>query len=180
MRKILLLIPAFICPVLILCQTITPIYVANDSIDIVKIQFIDPKNGAILKCKTEGHLIHINDILPDTIKLIIPFKEGNLIILDKVETKYFSDCVIDAIYVAQNSSKFNECSRIVYHSGDRILFGNMYCYPASSGRQIDISSDYSYYAKKTEGLKIDLSKRRKLFFRNLKRRFPGLQFKNNP
>jgi hypothetical protein len=140
-------------------------------------QFINPKNGSGLKIETKGHLVHINDILPDIIKIVIPFKDGKLIILDTVETKYFYNyCVINAVYVTQDSSKFKECSGIVYYLGDRVIIGKMFCHPGSKGMQVNICPNHNYYNKMTNGINMNLSKRLKLFRKNLKRRFPGYQF----
>ncbi len=170
MRKILLLIPAFICPVLILCQTLTPIYVASESVDIAKIQFINPKNGLTLKSKTQEQLIHINKVLPDTIKLIIPFKNGVQIVFDTIETKYFNNCVIN---VSQNPNSDPACRYIQYGVGHRIIIRRTGSNCGKQFNQITISSNYDYYYKMTKDLKIDLSKRYKLLRKNLKKRFPG-------
>ncbi len=174
MRKILLLIPAFICPVLTLCQTITPIYIENDSVDIEKIQFIDPKSGKAFRTETQGKFIDINDYYYDLnrITIIIPFKDGTKIIANSVETKYFGRCKIE---ILQNKNAKPACTQIDYWQADLgkgSTFDPNCCVEKHYNNMIIYSGAYNYYDL-TKNLKLNTSKRLKLLRRNMKKRFPG-------
>jgi hypothetical protein len=140
-NTLFLLVTIFSTPAIIFCQTITPIYIANDSIDISKILFINPKNGSHLKTEAKGHLIHINEAFSDTVKIIIPFKNGMQIIFDTVETKYFTDCVID---VQQNKNASPACGFITYGYGDLIRFRTTGTNCGKQYNQIQVNSIFNY------------------------------------
>src|SRR5690606_3925209 len=151
-------------------QTITPIYFTNDSIDFSKLQFINPKTGNILKSKVDGQLVDITEDYPDTIQIVIPFKDGTQVILYKVETKYLDiSCVIN---VRQNSKSSQDCSSIVYCWGDliRIRYQGLNC--DKEMNSVDIVFNSSNYSEKTKTLGINLLDRlnSKEYFERLKKR----------
>jgi len=138
-------------------QTITPIYFSNDSIELSKIQFINPKSGQDLNIKLDRQLIDITESYPDTIKMIIPFKNGTQIVLDTVQAKYLDlFCVIN---VGQNPMANQNCSVINYFWGDLVRIRTLGSDCSKNTNSIDIIFNGSYYSEKTKGLGINLSER---------------------
>lgn len=138
-------------------QTITPIYFSNDSIELSKIQFINPKSGQALKVKVDRQLIDITEAYPDTIKMIIPFKNGTQIVLDTVQAKYLDIfCVVN---VGQNPLANQNCSVIYYFWGDRVRIRTLGSGCSKNNNSIDIVFNGGYYNEKTKNLGINLSER---------------------
>ncbi|MFZ1516407.1 MAG: hypothetical protein WAT21_13450 [Saprospiraceae bacterium] len=143
---------SFVC-----AQTITPIYFSNDSIDLLKIQFINPKTGQLLKIKGDKQLLDITEAYPDTIKIIIPFKNGTQIVLDTVQAKYLDIfCVVN---VGQNPLANPNCSVINYFWGDLLRIRTLGSGCSKNNNSIDISFNGGYYSEKTKDLGINLSER---------------------
>ena len=153
-------------------QTITPIFFLNDSISVSKVQIINIKNGLLLKTNSENKLLNILEPYPDTIKIIIPFKNGIEIILDSVPTIYIDiACVIDA---KANILAEKNCCSISYLWGDVIRRRTL---GANCNHQLNsasISSDDSYYERMTKNLGVNLFDRM-----NSKEYFERMQQRNN-
>jgi hypothetical protein len=138
-------------------QTISPIYFSNVSIELSKIQFINPKSGQQLKFKVNRQLVDITDPYPDTIKIIITFKNGTQIILDTVQAKYLDiSCVIN---VQQNALANQNCSIITYCLGDLIRIRTLGSHCSKQNNLIDIVFNSNYYTKITKDLGINLLER---------------------
>jgi hypothetical protein len=138
-------------------QTITPIYFSNDGIELSKIQFINPKSGQLLKIKVYRQLIDITEAYPDTIKIIIPFRNGTQIVLDTVQAKYLDIfCVVN---VGQNPLANPNCSVINYFWGDLVRIRTLGSGCSKNNNSIDISFNGGYYTEKTKDLGINLSER---------------------
>jgi len=150
-------------------QTITLLYINNDSIDVPKLQFINFETGLPLHTEVHGQLVHINEIFADTIKMIILFKNGSKIIVDTIETKFFSDCIINAMH---NRNADSNCVLIAYSYGNRIIIrssGNQY---KKEINRVEMNSNPSYYHSITKNLKINMAKRIKLFYKLRKKDSP--------
>lgn len=136
-------------------QTITPIYFLNDSIELSKIQFINPESGQQLKIKVDRQLIDIVEPYPDTIKMIIPFKNGTQIILDTVQAKYLDIfCVFN---VEQNPLANQNCSVIYYFWGDLLRIRAFGSGCSKTNNSIYISFNFATYSEKMKDSGIDLS-----------------------
>jgi len=152
----LIILTIFTSP-FVLGQTITPIYFSTDSIDLSKIQFINPKSGKPLKIKVDRQLIDITETYPDTIKMIIPFKNGTQIILDTVQAKYLD--IFCVITVGQNFTAGPNCSIIYYYWGDLIRIRTLGSQCNKNNNRIDIAFNSRYYSEKTKDFGINLSER---------------------
>ena len=153
-------------------QTITPIYFINDSIEVSKVRIFNLHNGVTLKTKFENKLLNIIEPYPDTVIIIIPFKDGSEIILDSVLTKYLDyACVINA---KANILADKHCCLIYYLWGDLIrtrIFGT------NCNKVLNSASIYaneSYYERMTKDLGVNLLDRM-----NSKEFFERMQKRNN-
>ena len=153
-------------------QTITPIYFINDSIEVSKVKILTLHNGLTLKTKSENKLLNVIEPYPDTVIIIIPFKDGSEIILDSVPTKYLDfACVIDA---KPNILADKHCCLIYYLWGDLIktrIFGT------DCHKLLNFASIYaneSYFERMTKGLGVNLLDRM-----NSKEFFERMQKRNN-
>lgn len=136
-------------------QTLSPILVLGDNIEISNLKFINPQNAQPLKLKASSNLIDILEEMPDTIQLIIPFKSGRTLLVDSVPSIYlYSHCIISA---SENYSASNNCIRIWYQWADMFDVQNLGSNCMSQMHTINLGADLNEYWVKTKDIRAGIN-----------------------